>query len=208
VKNPFKNAIAVERDNLRKSNKNYPKDRMMRLPLTEEQMTGSDGNKRIGAWRSFYFVAQLFETRHGVMRLSVNRAEIDRAGQWIDGITWDDLQMVKNQCGFADCDGLEVYPKEKHFVNDANMRHIFLFPPDVDVHFAWRVKEEQPNEHTSNGDGSGGGSAEKDVESPERNDPDQPAGIAGGAGQSGQASAIVPMPTSANEIRSVPPLHG
>lgn len=143
-KNVFAREVAEHRRQIRASNRNFPKDKCVRLKLKDEQMTGPDGHKRIALWRSFHFVIQVFENPHGVLRLSINRTEIDRAGRWVDGIDWDSLQWIKNQCGFENCDAVEIFPKAEHFVNDANLRHLFIFPPDVDVPFAWRIKQE-PN---------------------------------------------------------------
>lgn len=79
----------------------------------------------IKAWRSRKFLAQLYQDK-GFLRLSVNRAEVTNDGHWKDGITWDDLQEVKRQCGFGDCWAVEIFPAEDEVVNVAAIRHLFL----------------------------------------------------------------------------------
>lgn len=51
---------------------------------------------------------------------------VDRDGNWIDGITWDELMEIKRQCGFGDRLAVEIYPPDEHIVNVANMRHLFI----------------------------------------------------------------------------------
>jgi len=47
---------------------------------------------------------------------------------WQDGITWDELQEIKNQCGFEDCWLCEYYPPKDKVVNVANIRHLWVIP--------------------------------------------------------------------------------
>lgn len=76
--------------------------------------------------RNNKFLVQIFQEPHTI-RLSVSRTQLAKNGKrWEDGITWDELQAVKDGCGFEDMCGLEVYPPKKHIVNNANMRHLFL----------------------------------------------------------------------------------
>jgi hypothetical protein len=41
------------------------------------------------------------------------------------------LMEIKNQCGFADYDGMEFYPKEKDIINTGNVRHLYLFKENL-----------------------------------------------------------------------------
>ncbi len=59
-------------------------------------------------------------------RLTVNKRELKPNGDWMDGITWDDLQWTKNQCGFGNRTAIEVYPPDANVVNIANMRHLWI----------------------------------------------------------------------------------
>ena len=92
------------------------------------------------AFRSKRFVVQQYETVNGVTRLSISVTQFssDRPGSFVDGISWDDLQRLKAECGFSDMDAVEVYPSDKDVVNDANMRHLWVL--DEPLSFAWRQK--------------------------------------------------------------------
>ena len=81
----------------------------------------------VKAWRSRRFLAVLWQEFSGFLRLSVNRTMADMNGDWIDGITWDELQQVKSECGLGEMWGVEAYPPALRVVYDANMRHLFLF---------------------------------------------------------------------------------
>lgn len=47
-----------------------------------------------------------------------------------DGISWDDLQKIKNECAGEDSVAVEIYPKENDVVNETNMRHLWVMPID------------------------------------------------------------------------------
>ncbi len=89
-------------------------------------------------WRSRDFLVQEYaETGPVLVRLSVLRTTLDpKAGRWIDGITWDDLQRIKHECGYGHHDALELYPPDHDVVNVANLRHLWIMR-DL-VPFGWR----------------------------------------------------------------------
>lgn len=89
-------------------------------------------------WRSSRFLVQVYEDP-GVdaLRLSVCRTVINGEGRWEDNITWDELQEIKNQCGYGHCDAVEIYPREKDVINVANMRHLWVVANPIA--FAWRA---------------------------------------------------------------------
>ena len=102
-------------------------------------MTGIE-SKPINVWLSNDYLAVLYEQRiNGMRRLTVNRTRRDRSkrpGQgtdWRDGITWDKLQRVKNECLGEDTWCVEVYPAESDLVNVNNMRHLWVRdgPPET-----------------------------------------------------------------------------
>lgn len=95
----------------------WPQD----IPTT----TGSD---RVSAWQSRDFLVQLFTEGDFVMRLTVNRKRLLPNGRFDDAITWDELMSIKRDCGFPDKWAVEVFPDERHVVNVANMRHLWLLP--------------------------------------------------------------------------------
>lgn len=90
-------------------------------------------------WRSREFLVQVF-THEKAFRLSVCRTQV--AGtRWVDGISWDDLQRVKRECGLGDKCAVELFPPDDEVVNDANMRHLWIVdaPP-----FMWRAELPTP----------------------------------------------------------------
>jgi hypothetical protein len=88
--------------------------------------------------RSRDFLVQEFaEKAPARVRLSVCRTTM--AGErWQDGITWDDLQRLKRECGYGDSDAIEIYPDDRNVVNVANMRHLWIMAEPVAC--AWRRK--------------------------------------------------------------------
>lgn len=96
-------------------------------------------------FRSKDFLVQVYEGTP--TRLSISRNEIDSKGNWRDGITWDELQSIKDACGFADCDAVEAYPRKADIVNLKNMRHLWIVPAEYATFF-WR-----------NGEGTGFGTS-------------------------------------------------
>lgn len=78
------------------------------------------------------FLVQVYN-EDGQVRLSINRTQ-NINGRWVDGITWDELQAIKNAVGFADKCAIEIYPPVKDVVNVANIRHLWIFEPS----FMWR----------------------------------------------------------------------
>lgn len=71
-----------------------------------------------------------------LVRLSVLRTTLEqKSGRWADGITWDELQQIKAECGYVDMDALELYPIAADVVNVANLRHMWVMRDPVE--FAW-----------------------------------------------------------------------
>lgn len=86
--------------------------------------------KIFGVWNSREFMATAWHvpgTPAIACRLSVNRTRINPdTGAWLDGISWDELYRVKNECGFADLDAIEMYPAVHKTANVANIRHLWI----------------------------------------------------------------------------------
>lgn len=74
----------------------------------------------LGVWESDEYAAAAFNDGTAI-RLDICRHDLK------DGLTWDQLREIKNQCGFADFDGIEFYPREKDVINTGNIRHLYLF---------------------------------------------------------------------------------
>lgn len=91
--------------------------------------------------RSRDFLVQEFAAdAPAVVRLSVCRTSV-AGDRWQDGITWDELQRLKHECGYANCDAVEVFPADIDVVNVANTRHIWVMREPVS--FAWRNTEKK-----------------------------------------------------------------
>lgn len=98
---------------------------------------GGTGSSVLACYRSRSFLVVVWLEPSGFARLSVNRTEWDdRKQRFRDDISWDDLQRLKAEAGFADMCALEVYPPDEQVVNVANMRHIFLVP--TPPRFMWK----------------------------------------------------------------------
>lgn len=101
-----------------------------------------DGGQ-IQVLRSSEFLVQVFAGRSDavIARLSVVRTRLV-GRDWADGITWGELQDIKNQCGYSDYDAVEVYPDAADVVNVANMRHLWVMADKLP--FAWRIGKSAP----------------------------------------------------------------
>lgn len=90
--------------------------------------------------RSRDWLVQVFLAhRPALVRLSINRTRLASAGKWRDGITWEELQAIKNEAGYADVDAVEIFPRAADVVNVSNMRHLWVLAGDCP--FAWRMQE-------------------------------------------------------------------
>ncbi len=58
-----------------------------------------------------------------------------------DGITWDELQAMKDEFLGADCRTVEIYPPAGELVNEANMRHLWEVPAHIRLPNLWRIEE-------------------------------------------------------------------
>ena len=85
--------------------------------------------RMVNVFRSRYFLVQVIDEGNGVLRMSVNRTSRTKDGRrWEDGITWDQLQLLKRDCGFGDRDAIEIYPRDADLVDVANIRHLWILP--------------------------------------------------------------------------------
>jgi hypothetical protein len=90
-------------------------------------------------------LVQEFEAKPpAVVRLSVSRTSTD-GERWVDGISWDDLQRIKNAVGYVNACAVEVFPPQRHLVNVAAMRHLWVLASTPD--YVWKdsdCEDEQP----------------------------------------------------------------
>lgn len=90
--------------------------------------------------RSRTFLVQVYQPHvpTGAIRLSVCRTELAADGaRWKDDITWEELQRLKGEAGFADREAVEVFPPDTSIVNVANMRHLWVLPAGERMAFSW-----------------------------------------------------------------------
>lgn len=100
-----------------------------------------EGHQRpVAVWRSSRFLVQVYQ-EEGCVRLSVVRVTMGADGHWEDGITWDELQVIKRGCGLGDWYGVEVYPRDRDIVADCKMRHLWVFPEPLAI--GWFTGTEQ-----------------------------------------------------------------
>ena len=91
----------------------------------------------VRVWQSRDYLAVLYvDTRDGSRCLSVNRTATNRDGSWMDGITWDELQRVKNETVGPETWAVEVFPAQSEMINEANMRHLWVL--DEAPSYAWK----------------------------------------------------------------------
>jgi hypothetical protein len=90
-------------------------------------------DRMIAVWASKQYLVQVYAEDDGVTRISICRAKRTANGQWADRLTWDTLQQIKADVGFADRCAVEVYPAEQDVVNVANFRHLWVLPVGMTV---------------------------------------------------------------------------
>lgn len=90
-------------------------------------------------WRSRNYLVQLFSVESAdyplMLRLTVNRTKVKADGQWEDGLTWDELNAIKQELGYGDWWGCEVFPPTHAIQNLANFRHLWLNPEPLSIGF-------------------------------------------------------------------------
>ncbi len=120
---------------LREQNRKWPLHMTLISP-DEVNLAAQSG--LLAVFRSSKFLAQLFVAKDDAQRLSICRTEITITGDWKADISWDDLQLIKAECGFGDRWAVEIFPPDPAVVNIANMRHLWL---TLQPQFAWMQKE-------------------------------------------------------------------
>lgn len=129
----IKDYIEIVR-HMKAENKKY-KSVLIKLDLNKIRHIKTDPMP-IEVWRSNRFAVQIYN--ESPVRLSIVRTAIKKDGNWKEGISWEELQEIKNQCGYTNQTAIELFPPEKHLVNVANIRHLWIIP---DPEFMWRDGE-------------------------------------------------------------------
>lgn len=94
----------------------------------------------VEVWQSRDFLVQVYERKNGAERLSILRTSLNAEGtRWKDGISWEQLQRLKHECGRGDRFAVEIYPADADVVNVANLRHLWVL--DEPPSFAWRTRD-------------------------------------------------------------------
>ena len=105
---------------------------MREVPRKKWPLFSQLETEALRVWLSNDYMAVLYRQRiNGDVRLTANRTR--RNGRdFRDGITWDELQRVKNECLGEDAWCYEVYPSEDKLVNVHNQRHLWVLdvPPE------------------------------------------------------------------------------
>lgn len=73
-----------------------------------------------GVWEDDVYLAAAFLDGTAI-RLDICKKDMT------DGIKWEELQDIKNKCGFSAFDAVEFYPKDGDVINTANYRHLYIF---------------------------------------------------------------------------------
>ena len=125
------------RRQLYEDNKNYKSGVYDEVPKSKWPPFGDRFPMPTRVLRSKEFLVQIFEAEF--TRLTISRNKIRSDGHWEDGITWEEMQGVKDACGYAERDAVEAYPKKRDIVHVANMRHLWIVSDDYSKFF-WRDK--------------------------------------------------------------------
>lgn len=128
-------SIATTREQRRQLARDNAKLPRVLAPISRDQWPDPYAPQR-RVLRSRDFLVQEFDApAPAFVRLSVNRTSL-AGDRWQDGISWDELQRIKAECGYQHCDAVEVYPAVGDEVNVANMRHLWVLREKLA--FAWR----------------------------------------------------------------------
>lgn len=126
-----------QRRQLSRDNAKLPKHMALIDPADWPQSVLSAGNTPVAVWRSRGFLVLEYRApAPAVARLSVLRTTL--AGErWQDGITWDELQQIKNEVGYFAHTAVEVYPPMRDLVDENSIRHLWVL--DGSLPFSWRA---------------------------------------------------------------------
>lgn len=126
---------------LKRENARWP-ETLIEMPRTDwPQRLFADSDRRIAVFKSRKFLVQVMDDPHST-RLTISRTDWDeRQQRWRDDVSWDDIQRLKAEAGFAESWAVEMFPADSEVINVANMRHIWLL--DGPPAFAWRCEKRE-----------------------------------------------------------------
>lgn len=127
---------------MKRDNMEWPAQ-LAAVPMADWPRIESGTSVRVDVMRSRGFLVQIFGEDGEMLRLSVNRTEWDqRQNRFRDDISWDDLQQLKAEAGYADRVAIEVFPPDRLIVNVANMRHLWILPEGAHrMPFVWNGRK-------------------------------------------------------------------
>lgn len=126
-----------QRRQLARDNAKLPKHLTLIAPADWPQAVLSLERPPVAVWRSrSYLVQKYLAPAPAIARLSVLRTTL-AGDRWQDGISWDELQAIKNEVGYFAHTAVEVYPPMRDVVNVANIRHLWVLGESLP--FAWRA---------------------------------------------------------------------
>lgn len=121
----------IAQKHLDRENKLWPP--VLKLWPEKDQPQTSASKVPARVWRSNRLMVQEHFESDGTIRLSINRTALGNDGHWLDGLTWDDLMLVKQQTGYGAAFAVEIYPADSNVVNVANMRHLWILPSPMAI---------------------------------------------------------------------------
>lgn len=135
-----KSIFNMARSHILAENRKYESWIFTDIPPSEWPNAGSGEEvARVRVLRCREFLVQVFQETENYTRISVCRTDIMPNGRWKDGITWDELQRIKSAIGYGDKHAVEAYPPDADVVDVANIRHLWILPPEQATFF-WRPK--------------------------------------------------------------------
>lgn len=94
----------------------------------------------MAVWANRKYLVQFYVESNAdfpdLCRLTICRTTLNPKGGWDDGMTWDELNRIKDELGFGDYYAMEIYPRHSDIVNDANMRHLWMLSQPLSI--GWR----------------------------------------------------------------------
>lgn len=96
------------------------------MQLLNTSVSSYFGEPSVAVWASDTYNVFAFHDKYAI-RLDIERKD------GTDGITWDELQKIKDACGFEAFDAVELYPAKKDILNTGNWRHLYILLQGIDL---------------------------------------------------------------------------
>jgi hypothetical protein len=97
-----------------------------------------DNENRLVVYKSRKYLVQVMKDGESI-RITISKTKnlgTTKYPIWEDGISWDDIQHIKNAIGYQNHWCVECYPSRQETVNVANMRHLWLL--DEAPKYGWK----------------------------------------------------------------------